>query len=183
MSDMSLEQPGYATPGHAQTGPPPRTYRAWGITAAICGVLFSQILGLPAALIGGRYGKKVAGLRAGGEVQKAISASRKARAWLIASTVLDVIGLVLFVVLITQTSNSQPNFSNPSVVAASIRTQIQQRISNPSSQYYEPGVTVTSVVCTPSGSNADHCVDAFSNGQTVAETAVISGNGTSYTTD
>jgi hypothetical protein len=68
------------------------------------------------------------------------------------------------------------------VVAASIKTQIQQRISNPSSQYYEPGVTLTSVVCTSSGTNIDHCIDTFSNGQTATETAVISGNGTSYTT-
>ena len=68
------------------------------------------------------------------------------------------------------------------MVAASIKTQIQQRLSDPSSQYYEKGVTVTSVVCTPSGTNTDSCVDKFSNGQTTSETAVISGNGSSYTT-
>ena len=171
-------QPGY---GMLPPGPPPRTYRAWGIIAAICGVLFNIILGLPAALIGSRHGKKATGLWASGDVQGAISASRKARTWLIASTVLDVIGLIVSVVLITQLS-SQSNFNNPSAVAASIKTQIQQRISNPSSQYYEPGVTLKSVVCTSSGANTDHCVDTFSNGETATETAVISGNGTSYTT-
>ena len=145
-------------------------------------MLFNIILGLPTALIGSRQGKKVTELWASGNVQGAIIASRKARTWLIASTVLDVIGLILFVVLITHASSSQSNFNNPSVVAASIKTQIQQRISNPSSQYYEPGVTLTYVVCTSSGTNADHCVDTFSNGQTATETAVISGNGTSYTT-
>jgi hypothetical protein len=180
--------PGYGQPGYGQfgygmlpPGPPPRRYRAWGIIAAICGVLFNIILGLPAALIGSRHGKKVTELWASGDVQGAINASRKARSWLIASTVLDVLGLILSVVLITQIS-SQPNFDNPSAVAASIKTQIQQRISDPSSQYYEPGVTLTSVVCTSSGTNTDHCVDTFSNGQTATETAVISGNGTSYTT-
>ena len=171
-------QPGY---GMLPPGPPPRRYRAWGIIAAICGVLFNIILGLPAALIGSRHGKKVTELWASGDVPGAISASRKARTWLIASTVLDVIGLIVSVVLITQLS-SQSNFNHPSAVAASIKTQIQQRISNPSSQYYEPGVTLTSVVCTSSGTNTDHCVDTFSNGQTATETAVISGNGTSYTT-
>jgi hypothetical protein len=155
-------------------GPPPRTYRAWGIIAVICGVLFNLILGLPAALAGRRHSKKVTELWASGNVQAAIGASQKARTWLIASSVLDAIGLILFVVLITQTSSSQSNFSNPSVVAA--------WISNPSSQYYEPGVTLTSVVCMSSGTNTDHCVDTFSNGQTATETAVISGNGTSYTT-
>ncbi len=175
-------QPGYGTPGYAPPGPPPRTYRAWGLIAAICGLLFNLILGLPSALIGGRYGKKVTELWASGDVQAAVSASRKARTWLIASTVLDVIGLILVVALITQASSSQSNFNNPSVVAASIKTQIQQRLSNPSGQYYQPGVTVTSVVCTPSGTSTDHCVDTFSNGQTATETAVISGNGTSYTT-
>ncbi|HEX2745399.1 MAG TPA: CD225/dispanin family protein [Streptosporangiaceae bacterium] len=182
-------QPGYGQPGYGQPGygmlppgPAPSTYRVWGIIAAICGVLFNLILGLPAALIGRRHGQKVTELWASGNVQAAISASRKARTWLIVSTVLDVIGLLLFVAIITQTSSSQSNFNNPSVVAASIKTQIQQRISNSSSQYYEPGVTLNSVVCTSSGTNTDHCVDTFSNGQTATETAVISGNGTSYTT-
>src|SRR5271170_427938 len=86
--------PGQAGPA----GPPPSTYRAWGIIAAVCGVLFNIILGLPTALIGSRQGKKVTELWASGNVQGAIIASRKARTWLIASTVLDVIGLILFVV-------------------------------------------------------------------------------------
>jgi hypothetical protein len=147
--------------------------------AAICGVLCSLIFGFPAALIGRNYSKKATGLWAGGDVQAAVRASRAARGWLIASTVLDVIGLVAAVALIV--ANSQPNFSTPSVVAASIKTQLQQRISSPSSQYYEPGVSVTSVVCTPSGSNTDRCVVTFSDGSTLTQTAVISGNGTGYT--
>ncbi|HWG15676.1 MAG TPA: CD225/dispanin family protein, partial [Streptosporangiaceae bacterium] len=48
----------------------------------------------------GWYGRKVTELWARGDVPGAISASRKARAWLIASIVLDVIGLVLSVVLV-----------------------------------------------------------------------------------
>jgi len=168
---------GYGSPG----GPPP-TYRAWGIIAAVGGVLFNLILGLPAALVAQRYSKKVTGLWAAGDPQAAIGASKKARTWLIAATVLDAIGLVLSVVLIAAAATSQSQFSNPSAVAASIKTQLQQRLSDSSSQYYERGVTVTSVVCTSSGTNTDRCVDTFSDGQTGSETAVISNHGASYST-
>jgi predicted cobalt transporter CbtA len=96
------DQPGYAPPGA-----PPPTYQAWVTAATICGVLFNLILGLPTALIGRRYSRKVTGLWARGDVQAAISASRKARAWLIASIVLDVIGLALSVVLVVQAPSSQ----------------------------------------------------------------------------
>jgi hypothetical protein len=124
--------PSYADQsGYGQPGSTPPTYRALGIIAVICGVLFNLILGLPTALISRRYSKKVTELWALGDVQAAISASRKARAWLIASIVLDAIGLILSVVLILQAPSSQ--------------------LSNSSSQYYEPGVTVTSAVCTPGG--------------------------------
>ncbi len=179
-------QPGYGQapygqPGYGSPGAPPPAYRGLGVIASICGVLFNLILGLPTALVGRRYGKKVTELWARGDVQGAIGASRKARAWLIASIVLDVLGLILTVVVIAQ-SSSQGAFTHPSAVAASIKTQLQQRLSDKSSQYYQPGVTVTSVVCTASGTKTDHCVDTFSNGQTGTETAVISGNGASYST-
>jgi DNA-binding transcriptional regulator LsrR (DeoR family) len=174
---MSYGQPGYAPPGV-----PPNTYRGWGIAASIGGVLFNLILGFPAALIARRYSKKVTELWARGDVQAAISASRKARSWLIASIVLDALGLILTIVVFAAASTSQGDFSHPSAVAASIKTQLQQRIGNSSSQYYEPGVTVTSVVCTSSGATTDHCVDTFSNGQTSTETAVISRHGASYST-
>jgi hypothetical protein len=179
---LGYGQPGSGMPGHAPAGPPPPAYRGWALVALICGVLFNVILGLPAAMIGGRYSTKVTELWTDGHVWAAISASRKTRAWLIASTVFDVIGIVLLVVFIMQPSSSPSNFSNPSAVAASIKVQLQQRLSTPSSQYYDPGVTVTSVVCAPSGASTDHCVDTLSTGQTLTETAVISGNGTSYTT-
>ena len=166
-------------PGYGQPGSPPPTYRAWGIIAIICGALFNLILGVPTALVGRRYGGEVNSLWASGDVQAAVKASRKARAWLITSSVLDVLGIILLVVIITQTSSS--NFNNPSVVAASIKTQVQQQLTDKSGPAYDPGVTVTSVTCTPSGTNADHCVIAFSDGSTVTETATISGNGTGYT--
>jgi Interferon-induced transmembrane protein len=97
--------PGYGQsavgmPGHVPPGSPPPVYPAWALAAGICGVLF-MFLGAPAAVIGGRYNHKVSELWADGHAQAAIGASRKARTWLIASTVLDVAGLILFIVVIT----------------------------------------------------------------------------------
>jgi len=168
-------------PGYGQPGSTPPAYRAWGIIALICGALFNAILGVPAALVGRRYGRKVPRLWASGDVQAAVSASRKARAWLIASSVSDVLGIILLVVISTQTSSS--NFNNPSVLAASIKTQVQQRLSDSSGPDYDPGVTITSVACTPSGTDTDRCVISLSTGETATKMATISRNGTSYTTN
>jgi Interferon-induced transmembrane protein len=173
-------RPGYGRPGYVPPGPPPPTYTAWGIIASICGVLFNVILGLPAARIGNRYARKVPGLWTSGDAHGAVIASRKARNWLIASAALDAIGLLLLIVVITQPSGPRSNFSNPSVVAASIQTQLNQRLSDPNNPVSVLGVTVTSVVCTRSGPHTDHCAVTFSNGATGTETAVISGNGTHY---
>jgi len=107
------------------------------------------------------------------------------RVWLIGSTVVGAIGLIGIIVctvLIMHTSSSQPNYNNPSVVAASLKALVQQRLSDQSGQYFEPGVTVSSVVCTPSGTSTDHCLTALSNGVTFTNTAVISGNGTGFRT-
>jgi hypothetical protein len=105
------------------------------------------------------------------------------RVWLIGSAALGAIGLIGIIVctvLLMHTSSPQPNYNNPSVVAASIKTQVQQRLSNQSGQYFEPGVTVTSVVCTPSGTSTDRCVTTLSNGVTFTNTAVILGNGAGF---
>jgi hypothetical protein len=164
--------------GAPPPGSPPPTYRVWGIVAVVCGVLFNLILGVPTAVIGRRYGGEVAGLWESGDVQGAVKASRKARGWLIASTVLDALGILLVVLVVI--ADSQPNFNTPSVVAASIKTQVQQMISDKSGQYYTPGVTVVSVVCTKSGTDTDYCVDKLSNGTSGSVTEVISDNGHSY---
>jgi hypothetical protein len=175
-------QPGNGRPGYSQPGPPPPTYLVWQIIASVCGVLFNVILGLPAARIGRRYSSKAAELWASGDQQEAFSASRKARGWLIAATVLDAIGLLLCIVIILQTFGPHPDYSKPSVVAASIKSQLQQRLGDESSQYYDPFVTVTSVVCTRSGASTDHCVVTLSTGQTAATTAVILDNGKGFRT-
>jgi hypothetical protein len=175
-SPSYLDQPGYGQPGSM-----PPTYRAWGIVAVICGALLNLILGVPTAIVGLRSGGQVPRLWASGDVQAAVRASRKARAWLITSGVLDTLGIILTIVIYTHKSSS--NLNNPSAVAASIKTLVQQRLSNSSGPDYVPGVTVTSVVCTPSGTDTDHCVIRLSPGDVTAKTATISGNGTSYTTN
>jgi hypothetical protein len=176
---------GYLPPGYGAVayGKPPPTYLVWARIAAGGGVLFNLILGLPTALIAIQHGRKVRTQWEAGNQQAAISASRKARTWVIVSTVLDVLGVVLVLIVIgAGVASSKSNFSNPTVVASSIKTQLQKRISDPTSQYYSAGLKVTSVVCTPAGTNTDHCLDVFSNGQTASETAVISANGNSYVT-
>jgi hypothetical protein len=124
-----------------------------------------------------RYSDQVPLLWADGDLKAAVSSSRKARAWLIASFVVDVLAIVLAVVYLQL---SRPNFDNPSAVAASVKAQLQQRLSDSYGLYYEPGVTVTSVVCTPAGTNTDHCVIRLSTGQTHTVTVTISGNGTGW---
>jgi hypothetical protein len=107
------------------------------------------------------------------------------RVWIIGSAAvgaIGVVGIIVCLALLGYASGSQPNYNNPSVVAASIKALTQQRLSDQSGQYYEPGVTVTEVVCAPSGTSTDHCVVTLSNGQIVTTTAVILENGTAYRT-
>src|ERR1700733_1473203 len=81
--------------GYGQPGSMPPTYRAWGIVTLICGALLNLILGVPTAIVGLRSGAEVPRLWASGDVQAAVRASRRARSWLIASGVLDLLGIIL----------------------------------------------------------------------------------------
>ncbi len=172
--------PGY---GAAPEGTPPRTYLTWARIAVACGALFNLILGLPLGIVAMNYGRKARQHWESGDPQAAYAASRHARIFAIASTVFDAIGAVLVtVVVVAQVAGAKPNFDNPAVLAASIKTQLQKRISDPSGSFYRPGLKVDSVVCTPIHANTDRCVDHFSNGQTVTEIAVISADGNHYLT-
>lgn len=173
--------PGTPSYGAPPFGQPPPAHLIWARTAAVGGVLFNLILGLPSALIAMRHARLVRVHWEAGDQSAAVSESRKARTWSIVATVFDALGIVLLVILIGA-SGSASNFNSPAVVAASIKTELQKRISDPSSQYYVPGLKVTSVVCKSVGTNTDRCVDYFSNGKTASETAVISDNGQSYKT-
>jgi hypothetical protein len=179
-------QPGYGPPMYGMPGPQPPTYGAWGVTATVGGVLFSLLVGLPTAIVGLTYSSKVSRLWNSGDVQGAAHASRKARAWLTASTVFDLLGLILVAFLVFRMSSSATFVQSTSVAPAPASASavavlpppveikmIQQQISDPNSPYYEPGVTVTSVTCTPSGPNTDYCVATLSDGQTATQTVVI----------
>jgi hypothetical protein len=114
--------PGYGAPMYAPPGPPPPTYTGWAVSALIGGVLFSLLVGLPTAIAGQVYGSKVSRLWASGDVQGAYSASRKARGWLTASTVFDLLGLVLVAFLIVShvSTSAGVSYTHTSVVPASV---------------------------------------------------------------
>ncbi len=105
--------PMYVPPG----GPPPSAYGTWAISAIVGGVLFSLLVGLPTAIAGRVYGAKVNRLWASGDVQGAYSASRKARGWLTASTIFDLLGVVLVAFLLFTHSSSAPVYLKQSTVA------------------------------------------------------------------
>jgi hypothetical protein len=111
-----------------------------------------------------------------------MKASRSARLWVILSAALSGLGVVVLALVIAQGGTSQSPFNNPSAVAASFKTLLQQRLSNPASRYYSPGVKVTSVVCKHAGTNLDTCTFALSDGRSASVTAVISDNGRRYVT-
>ena len=113
--------PGYGPPMYPPPGPRPPTYEGWAVSALVGGVLFSLLVGLPTAIAGKVYGTKVTRLWASGDMQGAYSASRRARGWLTASTVFDLLGLILVIFLIaTHASSSPAYYSRPSVVPVSI---------------------------------------------------------------
>jgi Interferon-induced transmembrane protein len=98
--------PGYGTPGYGPPGTPwpqqaPPTYLAWGIAAAIGGVLFCLIGGVPTGLASAYFARQVTARWQAGDQPGAHSASRKARLWAIVSTVADVLGFVFAVYLIS----------------------------------------------------------------------------------
>jgi hypothetical protein len=113
--------PGYGSPMYAPAGPPPPAYTGWAISALIGGVLFSLLVGLPTAIAGQVYGSKVSRLWASGDVQGAYRASRRARGWLTASTVFDLIGLVLVAfIIVSHVSTAGVSFTHTSVAPASV---------------------------------------------------------------
>ncbi len=129
--------PGYGPPMYAPPGPKPPTYSGWATTVTVGGVLFSLLVGLPTAIVGITYGSKVSRLWAVGDVHGAYDASRKARGWLTASTVFDLLGLVLVAFLVfARVSRSGGQFNNPSptsvpvtVTATAVPASVQNQTS------------------------------------------------------
>ena len=117
-------QPGYGPPMYPPPGPQPPTYGAWAVSAIIGGVLFSLLIGLPTAIVGLNYGSKVSKAWAAGDVQGAATASRKARGWLTASTIFELLGVILVIFLFTHMSSSGVSFSTRSVAPVPASVQV-----------------------------------------------------------
>jgi len=96
-------QPGFA---QGPYGKPPATYRPWAITCVVCGVLFSIIIGMPCGLISLYYSRRVQPAWMAGHQQRASQASRRAMIWAIASTLFDVLGLIVVISLVSHGSGS-----------------------------------------------------------------------------
>ena len=65
-------------------------------------MLFSLILGFPAGLVATRYARKVRTSWDAGDPYEAARASKRALIWSIVSTCLDVLGLILVFVVLSQ---------------------------------------------------------------------------------
>jgi Interferon-induced transmembrane protein len=87
---------GYGAPAGAK----PPTYRGLSITAAVVGVFFSLIFGLPCGIVASVYGRRVDTAWAAGDAAGAATASRRARIWLIVAGVFDAISIIAFIFII-----------------------------------------------------------------------------------
>jgi hypothetical protein len=87
-----------AVPSYAKAPP---TYMYWAMTASVVGLLFSTFLGLPAGITATRYARKVRPAWDGGHPTESVRLSKRALTWAIVATVLDVLGLILFIALVS----------------------------------------------------------------------------------
>lgn len=94
--------PPYGQPyGGPPAGQPPRTYLAWGIIAAIGGVLFC-LIGGGSGIASIVFARRVRSRWEAGDQQGAMRASSNARTWAIVATVLDVLGLIIVIFFIAR---------------------------------------------------------------------------------
>jgi hypothetical protein len=101
----------------------------------------------------------------------------------IGAAVAGVVVLLIVLAFAGHKAADAKNFHNPAVLARSIKTTAQARLSDPSSAAYSPGVTITSVTCIPdTGQNTDTCLLKASDGSSGTATAVIAADGLSWIT-
>jgi hypothetical protein len=99
---------GYGAP-YGSPLPPggkPTTYMAWAIAASVAGIFFSLILGFPAGMAARHYARKVSRTWAAGDVAESAKSSRRALTWSIIATVLDILGLILFITVLSHPAAS-----------------------------------------------------------------------------
>jgi hypothetical protein len=84
----------------AQYGAPPPNYRGWAITSIVLGVIFFGLIGLILGIIATVQSGKVNQRFTSGDLNGAARASRTTRTLCIVTTVLEVIGLLLIIIVI-----------------------------------------------------------------------------------
>jgi ABC-type sulfate transport system permease component len=86
--------------GYGTYTEPVPDYRTWAIAAVIGGIFFSLIIGTPLALVALRKSRRVRQLQSVGNQQEAVRASRSARSWALAATIVECLSALLLVYLI-----------------------------------------------------------------------------------
>jgi Interferon-induced transmembrane protein len=92
------DSPQYGAP--AQYGAPPPSYRGWAITSIVLGVIFFGLIGLILGIIATVQSGRVRSRWTSGDPEGAARASRITKTLCIVTTVLEVIGLLLIIVVI-----------------------------------------------------------------------------------
>lgn len=77
-------------------------------------------------------------------------------------------------------SSGPQGYQVASALQAAMRAQVNKRLSNPSGQYYAPGVHVSSLNCVEQARTAATCLIKLSNGVTQSDTVAISADGDEY---
>jgi Interferon-induced transmembrane protein len=95
---------GYGRPAE-WSGTPPPTYLSWAIIATVGGVLFCLIGGVPTGLASMHFARQVRPRWLAGDRQGAVAAAKNARTWATVSTVLDVLGFIFVVYLLSSSKN------------------------------------------------------------------------------
>jgi hypothetical protein len=87
---------GYGSPVQGGQAPPP-AYKGWAITSIVLGLIFSGIFGLACGIVATVYSGRVGKAWNVGDYATAEKASKRARGWAIAATILEVLGLIYII--------------------------------------------------------------------------------------
>lgn len=71
-------------------------------------------------------------------------------------------------------------FNNPATLAADLQDKVNERLSDPSSQYYVPGASATAVDCVLESGHTFTCLVNLSTGASESDDVVVSPDGSSY---
>ena len=98
-----MTDPQYYDPygsGYGVYQEPVPDYRTWAIAAVVGGILFSTFIGTPLAIVALRKSRRVRQLQSVGNRPEALRASKSTRSWALAATIVECLGVLLFIYLI-----------------------------------------------------------------------------------